>query len=214
VLFRSRLLEQLLRTFLVGLARDQEKWRNNARRLQVVVNLADQKEQHRAVNHRHLKIENEKIVPFLERQFEAVLRARRRVHIAAEATGKGFPHNPQQSNVVIDHQDLRGFARFHQLHACAKCRAVSSFNAMDSSIQNRESLSALAAALKERLAVIGDEASRRNAATHVARLKAVSERIEALEKSLPGSIDPRLRHYLERRSYEKALEWIESSIGF
>jgi hypothetical protein len=67
----------------------------------------------------------------------------------------------------------------------------------------------LAAALRERLAIIGDEESRRDGAKHMARLQAVSEKIEALQASLPPSTDPRLKHYLERRSYDKALEWIE-----
>ena len=38
------------------------------------------------------------------------------------------------------------------------------------------------------------------------RLRAVSERIDALAAALPEPINPRLAHYLERRSYDKALE--------
>ena len=69
----------------------------------------------------------------------------------------------------------------------------------------------LAVALRERLSIIGDEQSRRDVSKHMARLQAVSEKIEALQKALPETADPRLRHYLERRSYDKALEWLESA---
>ena len=65
-------------------------------------------------------------------------------------------------------------------------------------------------ALRERLAIIRDEESRRNEAKHIARLRAVSEKIGLLQTSLPQPIDPRLKHYLERKSYEKALEHLET----
>jgi len=68
----------------------------------------------------------------------------------------------------------------------------------------------LAAALRERLAIIGDENSRRDPATHTARLSAVSEKIEKLEAVLPKPIDPQLAHFLQRKSYDKALEYLES----
>jgi hypothetical protein len=67
----------------------------------------------------------------------------------------------------------------------------------------------LAAALRERLAIIGNAESRRDPKQHVARLRAISEKIDQLQASLPQPIDPRLSHYLERRSYDKALEWLE-----
>jgi hypothetical protein len=70
----------------------------------------------------------------------------------------------------------------------------------------------LAAALRERLIIIADEASRKNAMKHLARLQHVSEKIEAMQSQLPPSTDPRLQHYLERRSYDKALEWIETNV--
>jgi hypothetical protein len=63
-------------------------------------------------------------------------------------------------------------------------------------------------ALRERLAIIRDEESRRDEANHIARLQAVSEKIENLQ-ALPGPIPPQLAHYLERRSYDKALEFLE-----
>ena len=68
----------------------------------------------------------------------------------------------------------------------------------------------LAQALRERLAIIGDEESRRDPERHTGRLRDISETIERLEKSLPPRTDPQLRHFLQRRSYSKALEWLET----
>jgi hypothetical protein len=67
----------------------------------------------------------------------------------------------------------------------------------------------LAQALRERLAIIRDEESRRDAEKHRARLSAISEKIDKLQAALPRPIDPRLAHYLERKSYDKALELLE-----
>jgi hypothetical protein len=72
-----------------------------------------------------------------------------------------------------------------------------------------EAMLDLAEALRERLAVIRDEQSRRDEATHIERLKAVSEKIEELQRKVPQPINPRLAHYLERKSYDKALEYLE-----
>ena len=71
--------------------------------------------------------------------------------------------------------------------------------------------SELARALRERLNIIGDAASRADPDRHMQRLQAVSERIEQLERTLPDRIDPQLRHFLQRRSYSKALELLESA---
>ncbi len=65
-------------------------------------------------------------------------------------------------------------------------------------------------ALRERLAIIRDEESRRDQETHIARLSAVSEKIDKLVVAVPRPIDPQLAHYLQRRSYDKALEFLES----
>ena len=70
-------------------------------------------------------------------------------------------------------------------------------------------LADLAAALRERLAIIADEESRRDPDRHTERLRVVSEKIEDLERRLPPKIDPELRHFLQRRSYTKALEILE-----
>ncbi len=70
-------------------------------------------------------------------------------------------------------------------------------------------LADLAQALRERLAVIHDDQGRRDEAKHIARLRAVSEKIDKLQAALPQPVDPRLAHYLQRRSYDKALEFLE-----
>jgi predicted component of type VI protein secretion system len=70
-------------------------------------------------------------------------------------------------------------------------------------------VSALAEALRKRLAVIADRGwYARDSAGHLEALKSVSERIERLSATLPSPVDPQLRHYLERRSYDKALEFL------
>ena len=66
----------------------------------------------------------------------------------------------------------------------------------------------LAAALRERLKIISDEFSRCNPDEHMARLREISERIESLATALPQPIPPRLAHFLDRRSYDKALEFL------
>jgi hypothetical protein len=80
-------------------------------------------------------------------------------------------------------------------------------------LQSAESnaLLSLRDALRERLAIIQDEESRRDVNTHIARLRAVSEKIDKLQTALPQPVDPRLAHYLQRRSYDKALEYLEAA---
>jgi hypothetical protein len=67
----------------------------------------------------------------------------------------------------------------------------------------------LASALRERIAIVGDEESRRDTQTHLRRLQEVSERINQLSANLPRPVDPRLQHYLDRCSYSKALEFLD-----
>ena len=67
----------------------------------------------------------------------------------------------------------------------------------------------LAAALRARLQIISDETSRRNPDQHMARLRGISDRIESLAAALPRPIPPRLAHFLDRRSYDKALDFLE-----
>lgn len=67
----------------------------------------------------------------------------------------------------------------------------------------------LAAALRERRAIIADETSRRVPEQHIERLKAVSERIDSLAAQMPPPVDPQLAHFLQRASYDKALEFLD-----
>ena len=70
----------------------------------------------------------------------------------------------------------------------------------------------LAAALRERIAVVADrELFRTDPSLHLERLKSVSERIVALQSQLPSPVDPQLAHYLQRCSYDKALAFLEGS---
>lgn len=70
-------------------------------------------------------------------------------------------------------------------------------------------LDQLAAALRERIAIVADEVSRRDPERHLQRLQAISERIEDLRTRLPRPIDPQLAHFLQRASYSKALVFLE-----
>jgi hypothetical protein len=74
-----------------------------------------------------------------------------------------------------------------------------------------ENLALLTAALRERLEIVADEKSRRDPDRHIGRLREVSERLEVIEQRLSGTIDPQLRHYLQRRSYSKALEHLNAA---
>jgi hypothetical protein len=74
----------------------------------------------------------------------------------------------------------------------------------------QKTLTELAEALRERLTIIADEESRRDPGRHMERLREVSERIEEIEHGLPPTIDPQLRHFLQRRSYDKALDLLAS----
>ncbi len=84
------------------------------------------------------------------------------------------------------------------MHSCL-------FNQMENVIAD------LAAALRERLAIISDQNSRRDPEAHGARLRAVSEKIEKLEAALPKPTHPQLAHFPRRKSYDKALEFLENN---
>lgn len=77
-------------------------------------------------------------------------------------------------------------------------------------MENENPYHALAGALRERLAVIADHAAReRDAAAHLERLKTVSEKIVRLQSQLPHPVPPRLAHFLQGCSYDKALAFLE-----
>jgi hypothetical protein len=74
-----------------------------------------------------------------------------------------------------------------------------------------DAYSELADALRERLAVIADrDLYTRDPAGHLEKLKAVSERITQVGGALPRPLPGDLAHYLQRASYQKALDWIEA----
>lgn len=72
-------------------------------------------------------------------------------------------------------------------------------------------LEKLAEALSERLKIIADHEFRdRDSASHLKELQSASELIEKIAAEISSeNLDPKLKHYLERRSYDKALAWIE-----
>lgn len=73
---------------------------------------------------------------------------------------------------------------------------------------NVSTLQHLSSSLSERLRLIADHEFRdRDPVAHLKKLQEVSEAIEYWEKVLlsEGNVDPKLKHYLERRSYDKAL---------
>ena len=70
--------------------------------------------------------------------------------------------------------------------------------------------SALSSALRERLTVIADRGAReRDPQAHLRQLQSASEKIIALQAQLPAPVPAQLAHFLERCSYDKALDWIE-----
>lgn len=76
---------------------------------------------------------------------------------------------------------------------------------------NAATLQQLAAFLRERLRIIADHELRdRDPAAHLKKLQEASADIERCEAILllEGNVDPKLTHYLKKRSYDKALEWL------
>jgi hypothetical protein len=168
----------------------------------MVVDFADEEKEHRAVDHRHGKIEDQQIVSFFQHQLEGVFGIRRSIHFATQERRECFPRQSHQCDIIVHHQNFFRRAVSHEWTLARKRQAFQAF-------PMQKNLTELAAALRERLAIIDDEESRRDLARHTERLRAVSERIERLEHQLPATIDPQLRHFLQRRSYSKALELLE-----
>ena len=68
----------------------------------------------------------------------------------------------------------------------------------------------LAQLLRERLAIIADHSLRdRDPAAHLEKLKDVSLAISSLARELAPTLPPRLHHFMERASYDKALAFLE-----
>ncbi len=78
-----------------------------------------------------------------------------------------------------------------------------------SKVMTNPMLHELREALQARLDVVADRALyERDAAEHLEKLQAASMAVDGLAGRLPADADPRLRHYLERQSYVKALDWL------
>ena len=81
-------------------------------------------------------------------------------------------------------------------------------------METNDLLRQLAEALRERLRVIADHQAReQDPGAHLARLQSVSEKIDSLQSRLPRDIDPHLDHFFKRRSYDKALAFLETQEG-
>lgn len=98
------------------------------------------------------------------------------------------------------------------MHACAKRSGVSSFSLLKPREHMETQTQELASILRERLAIIRDEASRKNVEAHMERLRLISEKLDAIVATLPRPVDPQLAHFLERRSYDKALARLEGRL--
>ena len=73
-----------------------------------------------------------------------------------------------------------------------------------------ESLHPLTELLRRRVAVIADTAFRdRDSHGHLAALREISEAIDAEHVRLKSQLPPRLRHYMEQASYQKALAYLD-----
>lgn len=78
----------------------------------------------------------------------------------------------------------------------------------------KESLQELIGLLDERLRVIGDAAWReRDPDGQLARLAEVSQAISAFHETHAAEIQPRLRHFLENWSLEKARDWSAAELA-
>jgi len=68
----------------------------------VIINLADEGEEHGAVNHRHRKIENENAVTLFQRQLKAVLRIGRSIDFATKPASQRLAYQADERSVVIN----------------------------------------------------------------------------------------------------------------
>ncbi len=76
-----------------------------------------------------------------------------------------------------------------------------------------EALAELEVALRERRRVIADHAWRdRDPEDHLAALRSVSERIGDVAQRLGSAAPPRLRHFLDNCSYDKALALVAGEV--
>lgn len=87
---------------------------------------------------------------------------------------------------------------------------MSSSNGSESGGGN-DSMTRLAEALRHRVQIIADrEWAKRDPSGHLDALRQVSGEIDACVAACGSNLSPRLSHFLERRSYEKALTCLET----
>lgn len=73
------------------------------------------------------------------------------------------------------------------------------------------SLAALREAVRQRLAVVSDHSLRQaDPQAHLEKLKDAAAHLDVLVAKLPADAHPMLRHYLERQSYVKVLDWLDA----
>lgn len=73
-----------------------------------------------------------------------------------------------------------------------------------------KSIKELTELLRQRLQIIADHAMRdANPEMHLQALQRVSESIDGMRTTLHSELPPRLRHFLEQSSYQKALAYLE-----
>lgn len=78
----------------------------------------------------------------------------------------------------------------------------------------REALPRLRELLQRRLALIADSSLRESdPAAQLEQLRAVSEGIEAFHREHRPRLPARLNHFLERASFQKALEFLDDEPG-
>ncbi len=79
---------------------------------------------------------------------------------------------------------------------------------------NASDLKELTGLLRRRLGTIADaELRERDPERQLALLQEASEAISAFHARHRGAIPPRLNHYLQNCSFQKALEWAEAELG-
>ncbi len=73
-----------------------------------------------------------------------------------------------------------------------------------------ESIVTLTTLLRQRLSIIADHALRdTNPTEHLLALRSISEALENTRLRIQADLPPRLRHFLEQSSYQKALAFLE-----
>src|ERR1043166_10183528 len=93
----------------------------------MVVNLPEEEEEHRAVDHGHREIKDQKIVSFLERELEAIFRVWRGIHFATQKGRESLPNHAQEAHVVIYDQNFLNGAVSHEWRTVRKKGALHSF---------------------------------------------------------------------------------------